>query len=83
LTENSQLHGRSIPDGEQRYIRINPDLGENVPRLDDVSMMEEVERKTSRYLKQNRELVKETAHRLIASTFFFETDPSRIKHVGN
>ncbi|EXL94536.1 hypothetical protein FOIG_12731 [Fusarium odoratissimum NRRL 54006] len=45
--------------------------------------MEEVERKTSRYLKQNRELVKETAHRLIASTFFFETDPSRIKHVGN
>ncbi|EXK25131.1 hypothetical protein FOMG_18188 [Fusarium oxysporum f. sp. melonis 26406] len=49
---------------KQRYIRINPDLGENVPRLDDVSMMEEVERKTS-------------------STFFFETDPSRIKHVGN
>ncbi|KAH7216292.1 hypothetical protein DER44DRAFT_807266 [Fusarium oxysporum] len=83
FTENSQLHGRSLPDGEQRYIRINPDLGESLPRLDDVSMMEEVERKTSRYLKQNRELVKETAHRLIASTFFFETDPSRIKHVGN
>ncbi|KAM0080880.1 hypothetical protein ACKRZS_006947 [Fusarium odoratissimum] len=83
FTENSQLHGRSLPDGEQRYIRINPDLGESVPRLDDVSMSEEVERKTSRYLKQNRELVKETAHRLIVSTFFFETDPSRIKPVGN
>ncbi|KAI7772331.1 hypothetical protein LZL87_007692 [Fusarium oxysporum] len=83
LTENSQLHGRSIPDGEQRYVRINPDLGENVPRLDDMSMMDEAEQKTSRYLNQNRELVKETARRLIASTFFFETDPSRIKYVGN
>ncbi|KAH7147390.1 hypothetical protein DER46DRAFT_665841 [Fusarium sp. MPI-SDFR-AT-0072] len=83
LTENSQLHDRSIPDGEQRYVRINPDLGENVPRLDDMSMMDEAEQKTSRYLNQNRELVKETVHRLIASTFFFETDPSRIKYVGN
>ncbi|KAM0414633.1 hypothetical protein ACHAPT_013527 [Fusarium lateritium] len=82
LAENAQLHGRSIPDGEQRYIRINPDLGDSVPRLDDVSMMDEVERTVSRYLRRNK-LVKETAYRLIASTFFFETDPSRIKEVGN
>ncbi|KAK2606241.1 hypothetical protein QQS21_003289 [Conoideocrella luteorostrata] len=83
LAENAQLHGRSIPGGEQRYVRINPELGENVPRLDDVSMMDMVERKVTRYLQQNTKLFKETAHRLIASNFFFETDPSRIKEVGN
>lgn len=86
LAENAHIHGRSIPDGDQRYVRINPDLGESVPRLDDLPMMDEIEHKVPRYLRRNTEvseLVEETAHRLIASTFFFETDPSRIKEDRN
>lgn len=83
LAENAQLQSRSIPDGHQRYVRINPVLGETVPRLDDVSMIEDVERAVTRYFRNNSDQVKQTAHRLIASTFFFETEPTLIRAVGN
>ncbi|RSL50983.1 hypothetical protein CEP54_011639 [Fusarium duplospermum] len=86
LSENTPIRGRSISDGEQRYVRINPDLGDSVPRLDNVAMMDEIVRKVPKYLRRNEEvaeLVEETAPRLIASTFFFETDPSRIKEDRN
>lgn len=86
MSENTPVRGRSISDGERRYVRINPDLGDSVPRFDNVAMMDEIARKVPKYLRRNDEvtdLVEETAHRLIASTFFFETDPSRIKEDRN
>ncbi|KAH8736463.1 hypothetical protein BGZ61DRAFT_527409 [Ilyonectria robusta] len=83
LTENAQLNSRLNPSGTQRHVRINPDLGASVPRLDDVSAIEDVERSVNRYFHQHQDLVKQTAHRLIASTFFFQTEPDLIKVIGS
>lgn len=63
----SELHCR-------RYIRINPDLGMKVPSLDDVEQLAKVQMQARTSLKQGptHAGVVEVAHRLIASTFYFE-----------
>jgi hypothetical protein len=62
----------------QRYIRINPDLGFPVPKLDDVERMPDVQKAVHEQMHTNAR-VKEIAHRLIASTFFFEKTEASTK----
>ncbi|KAM3089514.1 hypothetical protein ACMFMG_001101 [Clarireedia jacksonii] len=58
----------------RRHIRINPDLGMKVPSLDDVEQLAKVQIQARRSLSKGstRIQVVEVAHRLIASTFYFE-----------
>lgn len=66
-------------EDRRRYIRINPDLRDEVPRLDDVSKLRTMQTTVQKEMKQNIK-VKEVAHRLIASTFFFEKGSIRNSH---
>ncbi|KAI2468208.1 hypothetical protein F4781DRAFT_399238 [Annulohypoxylon bovei var. microspora] len=57
-----------------RYIRISPELNILAPKFDDIQRIDEVEREAEEVLQQNMLEIKEAAHRLIASTFFFEKE---------
>ncbi|OTA56311.1 FabD/lysophospholipase-like protein [Hypoxylon sp. EC38] len=59
-----------------RYIRISPELNIRAPRFDDIQRLDEVEREAEEVLQQNMAEIKEVAHRLVASAFFFEKDDS-------
>jgi len=61
-----------------RYVRLNVDLPDQVPRLDEVKRVDELEGLV--YAKTSDE-VREVAHRLIASCFFafFRTMPASKK----
>ncbi|KAI1385436.1 FabD/lysophospholipase-like protein [Hypoxylon trugodes] len=63
----------------QRYMRICPELLLKLPKFDDVSRMESVEQETAEVLRQNHQDIVEAAHRLVASTFFFERDVGSVK----
>jgi hypothetical protein len=58
----------------RRHIRIDPDLGMKVPSLDDVEQLTNVQMNAKQSLSkgQTHAKVVEIAHRLIASTFYFE-----------
>lgn len=67
-------HGES----KNRYQRINPVVGSKVPALDEVSKLSELQDAVRQNLSKDRtsiSSIKEIAHRLIASTFYFEKDP--------
>ncbi|KAK6850624.1 hypothetical protein PG987_000258 [Apiospora arundinis] len=59
----------------RRMIRINPDLKAKVPRLDAVDQVDVIEDATKRYMRSVPAKTRETAHKLVASTFFFEKEP--------
>lgn len=82
VTETSMSrHGRL--GGHRRLIRIDPDLRGKIPALDDVNEMRHLEKAANQYLRQTPPSckIKEIAHRLIASTFFFEKDKSSVHSV--
>ncbi|KAI0517620.1 FabD/lysophospholipase-like protein [Xylaria bambusicola] len=80
LAENtSSDFGRSNNLIRRRFIRINPDLRFEVPRLDAVKELERLEKAAIHNLKQNSPRIKEIAHRLIASSFFFEKDSGSVR----
>ncbi len=56
-----------------RYIRINPDIGEDPPKLDAKDQIRQLQSDTKRALKRTRMAtkIKHVAHRLVASSFFF------------
>jgi hypothetical protein len=66
--------GGPYASDRRRYIRLNPDLGFKVPKLDEVARLRDVQQAARDQLKSGpaSARVKEVAHRLIASTFFFE-----------
>jgi hypothetical protein len=71
----AEVLGPTFPeDNCGRYIRINPDLGYGLPALDEKERMLEVQIAASTALKthDNQVKIQETAHRLIASTFYFQ-----------
>jgi hypothetical protein len=83
----SEFLGRVLgpfPDKKdnRRYIRINPDLGEKVPHLDEKGRLGELQKLTEKWLnkKENRETIRRIAHRLIASSFYFEVEKLEAKH---
>jgi len=66
--------GGPYASDRRRYIRLNPDLGFKVPKLDAVDQLRDIQQAARDQLKSGAASarVKEVAHRLIASTFFFE-----------
>jgi hypothetical protein len=73
---------RQMQHDESRYTRICPELlASQLPRFQDAQRMEELEHHVERAL-QREEMVGTitlAAHRLVASTFFFETEPGSVK----
>ena len=57
-----------------RYIRINPDLGYDPPALDAVNKRDDLQKHVKARIKEDPQMksILEIAHRLVASTFFFE-----------
>lgn len=72
----------STEEIRQRYIRINPALDMKIPKLDAARKVFELEREAREVLQSNEGLVKESAHRLIASSFFFEKTPGSVKQTA-
>lgn len=73
-----------VPDHKDnhRYIRINPDLGEKVPHLDEKAELSKIRKSTESWLQkeENRIAIRRISHRLIASSFYFEVDKVEAKH---
>ncbi|KAI0421978.1 hypothetical protein F5X98DRAFT_360733 [Xylaria grammica] len=63
----------------QRYRRICPELFSKLPKFDDLAKLDDVEREAREVLRQNSAELVEVAHRLVASTFFFEKDMASVK----
>lgn len=68
---------------QRRYIRFNPDLQTSLPRLNDVQALERLERAAALYFNLNSLRIQEVAHRLVASTFFFEKDPNSVQQISD
>ncbi|KAH8708474.1 hypothetical protein GQ44DRAFT_627959 [Phaeosphaeriaceae sp. PMI808] len=69
----------------RRYQRINPKLGYQPPRLDDKGMLEQVQNTTRMKLRNDelyRKKVSRIAHRLVASSFYFERLGQNKHHGG-
>jgi hypothetical protein len=58
----------------QRYIRLNPDLKSHVPSIDAKKDLKSLQTRTIDELSSsaNKRLIRSIAHRLIASSFYFE-----------
>jgi hypothetical protein len=58
----------------QRYIRLNPDLKSDVPSIDAKKDLKSLQDRTIDELSSsaNKRLIRSIAHRLIASSFYFE-----------
>ena len=74
-----------FPDDDRdrrRYIRINPDFGEKVPRLDEKSKLKDLQNMTEKWLnkEENRVTIRRIAHRLIATSFYFEVEKLEAMH---
>lgn len=67
----------------RRYVRVCPEFLARLPKFDEVRRMDELERETERLLRQNPGEVTEVAHRLVASTFFFEKDAGSVKQTAS
>ncbi|KAI0886923.1 FabD/lysophospholipase-like protein [Annulohypoxylon maeteangense] len=85
ITWNRFMSSSTMKDEEtrRRYMRICPELLVRLPKFDEVQRMDSVERETAEVLRQNRQDIVEAAHRLVASTFFFEKDPSGVKQTAS
>ena len=66
----------------RRYIRINPDFGEKVPRLDEKNKLRDLQNMTEKWLNEgeNRVTIQRIAHRLIATSFYFEVERMEAMH---
>ncbi|KAI1745919.1 hypothetical protein F4680DRAFT_442191 [Xylaria scruposa] len=80
-TWNSFLstHVSREPFVRQRYRRICPELFSKLPKTDDVAKLDDIEQEVKTVLRQNSVEFVEIAHRLVASTFFFEKDVASVK----
>ncbi|KAI1374424.1 hypothetical protein F4677DRAFT_447419 [Hypoxylon crocopeplum] len=84
LAESSSSdYSRVSSINKRRLIRINPDLRSKIPRLDAVGELDRLEKAAALDLQSNSAKIKEIAHRLIASSFFFEKDRNSVKAVEN
>lgn len=62
-----------------RYKRLCPEFISKLPKFDEVPKIDEIEYQTKEWLRVNSQEVAEVAHRLVASTFFFERDLGSVK----
>ncbi|KAI0137141.1 hypothetical protein BJ170DRAFT_573205 [Xylariales sp. AK1849] len=81
---NTFLTGGAVDKAHRsRYLRVNPELFSELPKFADVSKMDDLECEVEEVLHQNPGVVLEAAHRLVASTFFFERDPASVKQTAS
>ncbi|KAI1325062.1 FabD/lysophospholipase-like protein [Xylariaceae sp. FL0255] len=68
----------------RRFIRMSPALRMDTPGFDDLKHLEALEREAEEAVSQDAARVKEIAHRLIATSFFFakSADPVRRSEGG-
>jgi hypothetical protein len=66
----------------RRYIRINPNLGERVPALDEKDKLKDLQDMTEKCLnlEENRVTIRRIDHRLIATSFYFEVEKLEALH---
>lgn len=58
----------------RNYIRMNLPLGFEVPPLDSIQCLPALQQEVRQILHKNKKATEEIAHRLVASTFFFEKE---------
>ncbi|KAI0888475.1 uncharacterized protein GGS22DRAFT_198203 [Annulohypoxylon maeteangense] len=83
MAGNFALTSSDTTGERQRYIRISPELNIPAPKFDDIQRIDEIDREAEEVLQQNMLEVKEIAHRLIASTFFFEKEVGSVKQTSS
>ncbi|KAI8631062.1 FabD/lysophospholipase-like protein [Xylariaceae sp. FL1651] len=77
-----------VPDDHQsindsyRYIRVNPTLNIEIPKYDDVKRLDALDREADEILYQDIARVREAAHRLLASSFFFDKDAMSVRQTS-
>ncbi|KAM7215074.1 hypothetical protein V8F06_009528 [Rhypophila decipiens] len=88
--EKSQLHQTHGPENlklleaQRRQLRINVHFPEGRPNLDEITKLQPTEEHAAQSLIDNTD-IKEVAHRLVASCFYFEQDrglPYNRQHIG-
>ncbi|SMQ51120.1 unnamed protein product [Zymoseptoria tritici ST99CH_3D7] len=62
-------------ENRKRYIRINPKLPDNLPKLDEVDKIDILKEATRLYLDSNP-MIKTLAQRLVATCFYFDSGPA-------
>ncbi|KAI8963493.1 FabD/lysophospholipase-like protein [Daldinia sp. FL1419] len=84
-TWNRFMFSSAIKDDSirQRYMRICPELLTKLPKFDEIQKIGSVEQETAEVLRQNHQDIVEAAHRLVASTFFFDKDVGSVKQTGS
>ncbi|KAL9624998.1 MAG: hypothetical protein Q9160_000727 [Pyrenula sp. 1 TL-2023] len=67
------IGNQNYADIESRYVRVNVDLGDDPPRLDEKSQLKSLQADTANLLRdgENMSLIETTAHKLVASSFYF------------
>lgn len=90
LEFRSDANARGHEDAKNRYWRINPDLTENPPALDDVKKLPSLQRRVHQIMKHTgfQKQTGEIARQLVASSFYLEVltslpDDSGIVFYGN
>ncbi|OCL09871.1 hypothetical protein AOQ84DRAFT_220281 [Glonium stellatum] len=66
---NATYPCKEDPELKHRFIRLNVDISGSIPNLDEIDKLEELKREVT---KDKVPRVKEVAHRLIASCFYFD-----------
>ncbi|KAI0903577.1 hypothetical protein F4823DRAFT_635572 [Ustulina deusta] len=81
IASNSARDGRWSIDDNHRHIRINPRLNMDPPRFDDTKQLEGLQREADETISQDFARIKEIAHRLLASSFFFEKNINSVRQI--
>lgn len=70
----SDVASRGDKDARTRYRRINPNLREDPPKLDDVTMLPQLRLQMNQIIKQAdfQRQIREVARQLVASSFYVE-----------
>jgi hypothetical protein len=58
----------------EKYIRMNLELTEPLPRLDQVNVLDSLDLEATNYCRENHVLIRGIADRLIASLFYFNLE---------
>lgn len=70
----AMIQTRGSEGTPRNYIRMNLQLGFEVPPLDSIQCLPLLQQEVRQILHKNRKATEEIAHRLVASTFFFEKE---------
>ncbi|KAI0857366.1 hypothetical protein F4860DRAFT_489915 [Xylaria cubensis] len=81
LASNLNRIDRWSIDDRSRYIRVNPKLNIATPKYDDIKQLGVLEREAEEAVSQDFARIKEIAHRLLASSFFFEKSKNSVRQV--